>query len=160
MLPALVIAATVLLILLAVVGALSSSSALKSRIILLLGGLAGVIAAVVGFSNAQEWTSISPEAVTGIGAAVGAIATVGVAVVRAIREEIVFVVLSGTAAVVAAVLTILGWLDLSPLSEQSAGALQGAVVVVTAFLATLLRGEVTSPANVDTLKAKISTLRA
>ena len=132
---------------------------MKQRIIILAGLLPGLIVGALGFLNAFEVTHIDSTALTGIGTAVGVIAAAVVVAVRSTAEEVVFTVLASLAAVVGAGITIANLAGLATIPDDRAGAITGVLTLFTGAAITILRGEVTSPANVHQLESDLAEAR-
>jgi hypothetical protein len=120
---------------------------MRQRAIILLGGIAGVIAAALGLTNATGATELTAESIGAISAGAGAIATFGVAILRSWDEEPVFVFLAGLATAASAFLSIGQAADWWTLSDANAGSIITVITAVTALAASVLRGTVTAPAN-------------
>lgn len=131
---------------------------MKQRIIILAGLLPGLVTGVLGFANGELFTW-DGAIITGIGAAVGIISAAIIAIVRSSAEEIVYTVLSVLAGVVGAGLTIAQLAGWSDLSDTQAGRITGLLTLLTAAAITILRGEVTSPANVVQLESDLAEAR-
>lgn len=127
---------------------------MRQRIIILAGLIPGLVVGALGFLNAFEVTHIDAAAVTGIGAAVGIISAALVVWVRSTGDEIVYAVLSSLAGIVGAGITIVNLAGISSIPDARAGAITGVLTLFTAAAITVLRGEVTSPANVAKLIAE------
>lgn len=132
---------------------------MKQRIIILAGLLPGLVVGALGFLNGFDITHIDATAITGIGTAVGVVSAALVVWARSTAEEIVYTVLASLAGVVGACITIANLVGLTDLPDDRAGAIVGVLTLFTGAAITLLRGEVTSPANVADLEAQLADAR-